>query len=137
MSLTLKLSLVAVTLVLALGGVVFAFGTPQAPDVTGQPVASGVEASTLEVLPADQPPAMRDVAEDSLAEQGAAQNSPMSDIPVTEGAEVPEPDPSVPLAIEIPGCRCHSDDPKIVEEHSKYRMNQCAGCHAGQTPTGM
>ena len=54
-----------------------------------------------------------------------------------EGQIVPEPDPSVPLAIEIPGCVCHSDDPKIVEEHSEYRMNQCAGCHAGETPTGM
>ena len=48
----------------------------------------------------------------------------------------PPPDPSTPLAIEIPGCVCHSDDPKIVEEHSQYRMNQCMGCHAGQTPTG-
>ncbi len=52
------------------------------------------------------------------------------------GQPVPPPDPNAPLAVEIPGCRCHSDDPKIVEEHSTYRMNQCAGCHGGQTPTG-
>jgi len=52
------------------------------------------------------------------------------------GQAVPEPDPNAPLAIEIPGCTCHSDDPAIVERHSTYRMNQCAGCHGGQTPTG-
>lgn len=44
--------------------------------------------------------------------------------------------PSGPLAIEIPGCVCHSNDPKLVEEHSKYRMSQCAGCHNGGVPTG-
>ena len=52
---------------------------------------------------------------------------------VVEG-EVPPPDPSSPLAIEIPGCTCHSDDPEIVAEHEQYRMNQCAGCHMGGMP---
>ncbi|MBU4555839.1 MAG: hypothetical protein KJ747_03080 [Actinobacteria bacterium] len=47
---------------------------------------------------------------------------------------VPAPDPSSPLAIQIPGCVCHSDDPKLVEEHASYRMNQCFGCHAGGMP---
>lgn len=50
--------------------------------------------------------------------------------------QAPEADPRSPLAIEIPGCRCHSDDPKVVAEHARYRMNQCAGCHKGLTPTG-
>jgi hypothetical protein len=54
---------------------------------------------------------------------------------VVEG-EVPPPDPSSPLAIEIPGCTCHSDDPEIVAEHEQYRMNQCAGCHMGGMPMG-
>ena len=52
---------------------------------------------------------------------------------IVEG-EVPPPDPSSPLAIEIPGCVCHSDDPKVVEEHAGYRMNQCFGCHADGMP---
>jgi hypothetical protein len=43
--------------------------------------------------------------------------------------------PRAPLAIEIPGCVCHSDDPQVVSEHAAYRMNECAGCHAGETPT--
>lgn len=50
--------------------------------------------------------------------------------------QVPAPDPNAPLAVEIPGCVCHSDDPQLVEEHATYRMNQCAGCHAGGVPTG-
>ena len=43
---------------------------------------------------------------------------------------------SSPLAIEIPGCMCHSDDPDVVAEHEQYRMNQCAGCHMGGTLGG-
>lgn len=81
---------VVVTLLLVAGGVMYAFGTPQAPTAT---------------------------------------------VPLSEEQEVPAPDPNSPFAIQIPGCVCHSDDPKIVEEHSQYRMNQCAGCHAGETPT--
>jgi hypothetical protein len=49
-------------------------------------------------------------------------------------AEAPEADPSSPLAIEIPGCVCHSDDPAEVKRHAEYRMNQCAGCHMGGAP---
>lgn len=45
--------------------------------------------------------------------------------------EVPPPDPNSPLHTDIPGCTCHSKDPKIVEEHASYRMNQCFGCHEG------
>ncbi len=47
----------------------------------------------------------------------------------TPTREVPPPDPNSPLARNIPGCVCHSDDPKVVEEHAAYRMNQCFGCH--------
>ncbi len=49
-------------------------------------------------------------------------------------AEVPPPEADSPLAIEVPGCVCHSDDPAVVEEHSRFRMNQCFGCHAGGMP---
>jgi hypothetical protein len=45
--------------------------------------------------------------------------------------DVPAPDPASPLAIQIPGCVCHSDDPDIIAEHETYRMNQCVGCHVG------
>lgn len=109
----MKRTLIIVAVVLStfivVGGFAFAFGTPQAPDVAAPAPASGAPAQ-------------------SSAAPSGADGQP---------AEVPAPDPNAPLAIEIPGCVCHSDDPKIVEEHSKYRMNQCAGCHAGETPTGM
>ncbi len=49
----------------------------------------------------------------------------------TSGAAAPD---DSPLAIQIPGCVCHSDDPQLVEEHATYRMNECFGCHADGTP---
>lgn len=61
------------------------------------------------------------------------QNTEEAEAPSSQQA--PEPDPSSPLAIQIPGCVCHSDDPVLVKEHESYRMNQCAGCHAGGVPT--
>ena len=42
--------------------------------------------------------------------------------------------PTGPLAIEIPGCVCHSDDPQLVAEHATYRMSQCFDCHQGGMP---
>lgn len=44
------------------------------------------------------------------------------------------PEESDPLAIEIPGCVCHSDDPDVVAEHATYRMSECFGCHQGGVP---
>jgi hypothetical protein len=105
--LVVTLSVVAL---LALGViVVFAFGTPQAPEGF-TPVT---DAST------SIPP----MGEAAMAEES----------PVATG-EVPAPDPNSPLALEIPGCVCHSDDPQLVEDHASYRMNQCFGCHAGGMP---
>jgi len=84
----------------------------------------------------DSAPTQTTVPEDSSPPEGA---DPPGGVPqmgeIVEG-EVPPPDPSSPLAIEIPGCKCHSDDPEIVAEHEQYRMNQCAGCHMGGTPMG-
>lgn len=54
--------------------------------------------------------------------------------PIAQSAVVPEADPSSPLAIQVPGCVCHSDDPAVVEEHAQYRMNQCFGCHSEGVP---
>ena len=41
---------------------------------------------------------------------------------------------SAPFAVQIPGCTCHSDDPAVVEEHSRYRISECRSCHNGDTP---
>jgi hypothetical protein len=41
---------------------------------------------------------------------------------------------SDPLAVEIPGCVCHSDDPQVVEAHATYRMSECFDCHQGGMP---
>jgi hypothetical protein len=101
------------------GGVLYAFGTPQAPQPM-QAAPAGQQAPQAATVAAGE------ATGDTPAEQTAG----------TADGEVPPPDPSVPLAIEIPGCVCHSDDPEIVEEHATYRMNQCAGCHAGAVPTG-
>lgn len=38
------------------------------------------------------------------------------------------------LAVEIPGCVCHSDDPAVVAEHASYRMSQCFECHQSGMP---
>jgi Fe-S-cluster-containing hydrogenase component 2 len=61
---------------------------------------------------------------------GTPQSAP--DSAVTPGAPVSAA--SAPLAIEIPGCVCHSDDPQVVAEHAQYRMNECASCHADDVP---
>ncbi|MDO8846917.1 MAG: hypothetical protein Q7W51_00815 [Coriobacteriia bacterium] len=50
------------------------------------------------------------------------------------GGLVPTQDEkSDPLAIEIPGCVCHSDDPDVAAEHATYRMSECFGCHQDGT----
>lgn len=110
---TRVLAITLAVVALLLGGMVvmYAFGTPQA----------------------GSPPVAR--ADAGLA--GAADAAGMPGVTgsvVATGAAVPEPDPSTPLAIEIPGCVCHSDDPQLVEEHAQYRMNQCFGCHADGMP---
>lgn len=94
--------LVVLALLLATGGYLYAFGTPQAPRGS----AAGAVAST----------------------GGAPANGTEVDIPA--------PDPASPLAVQIPGCVCHSDDPALVEQHASYRMNQCVGCHADGVPEG-
>lgn len=71
-------------------------------------------------------------AQPSQAGTSAQDSRPSQD--VAEADEAPAD--SSPLAIEIPGCVCHSDDPEVVTEHAAYRMSQCAGCHEGSTPTG-
>ncbi|MDP2183349.1 MAG: hypothetical protein Q8K99_12375 [Actinomycetota bacterium] len=90
--------LAVLALLLATGGYLYAFGTPQAP--------SGPAAG-------------------AVASAGAI------------AADVPAPDPNSPLAVQIPGCVCHSDDPELVQQHATYRMNQCVGCHAGGMPENM
>lgn len=54
--------------------------------------------------------------------------------PVDAAEAVSPASTSGPLAIEVPGCVCHSDDPQVVAEHATYRMSQCFDCHRGGTP---
>lgn len=127
----LVVGLAVIALLLGAIGVLYAYGTPQAgstaiPDPAAAPAGQWAEVADEDPGAAggaggEAPPA---------SEQPATSESPAS------RGEVPEPDPNSPLAISIPGCKCHSDDPKLVKEHEGYRMNQCAGCHAGQVPTG-
>jgi len=99
--------------------VVFAFGTPQSPRTSEIPSAGA--GSSPGPAPAS-------------SAESASGGSGHGDVGEVTTGTVPAPDPSSPLAIEIPGCVCHSDDPKIVEEHASYRMNQCFGCHSGPMP---
>jgi hypothetical protein len=110
----LVVKIVGITLaVLAAAGVVlYTFGTPQAQGTVAP--AAAVPTPTSPTGGA------------RMVSGGAARTTP----------RLIAPDPNVPLAIEIPGCRCHSKDPKLVKQHETYRMNQCAGCHAGGVPTG-
>lgn len=59
--------------------------------------------------------------------------APAGVAPAPAVADAPEGG-SDPLAVEIPGCVCHSDDPEIVAEHASYRMSQCFDCHQGGMP---
>ena len=36
------------------------------------------------------------------------------------------------FVLGIPGCRCHSDDPVLTEEHRNRRINECFGCQGGR-----
>ncbi len=109
--------------------VLFAYGTPQAPEV----VVPRASVSTLEPGAAAPGSEGEDVVvESGLPQQPEASGADMSGMSAADpGAKAPEADPASPLAIEIPGCVCHSDDPAEVERHAAYRMNQCAGCHMG------
>lgn len=117
---------VVLSLLIVAVGVLYAFGRPtSAPPLAP---ASAAEKQTAEKDAAARP--------DAAGAPGAS-GGPAADGAATAATgEAPPPDPSTPLAIEIPGCVCHSDDPKLVKEHEAYRMNQCVGCHAGGVPTG-
>jgi len=116
--------------VVGVGGVLYAFGTPTQAASSAQLDGQSARAER----PSEDP--AQGLSEPAAEESPAPEPSPETASESPAGRSVPAPDPSVPLAIEIPGCVCHSDDPKIVEEHAEYRMNQCAGCHAGEVPTG-
>ncbi|GAB4279340.1 MAG: hypothetical protein Kow0056_12380 [Coriobacteriia bacterium] len=74
-----------------------------------------------------------DAASDQGASgDGAAGDSGSQRVPIPEGmmsgAGAPEGGVEMPL-IPIPGCKCHSDDPAVVEEHAQYTLSDCAKCH--------
>ncbi len=33
------------------------------------------------------------------------------------------------FVIPIPGCQCHSKDPRLTAQHTRRRMNECNKCH--------
>ena len=120
---TLLIATLIIGILAALGGIAYAFGTPQAPD-SANTAAESAPAATITQPQVSEP-------------EPAPEAGGMGDVPLpSPDAEAPPADPSSPFAIQIPGCVCHSDDPKVVKEHEQYRMNQCAGCHSGATPTG-
>ena len=93
---------------------VFALGKPMAPQAAPQTAASaGVGAAPTASAPTSTPASIT--------------ASP------AEGV-VPAEEPSGALAIEIPGCVCHSDDPQVVAEHATYRMSECFECHQDGMP---
>lgn len=119
------LLIVGITLavVAAASGVAYTVGVARISD----------SAAELGAEPAPTPaPASKPAAEP--ATQAAAPEEGTVSSAATQ--EVPPPDPNSPFAKDIPGCVCHSDDPKQVADHAVYRMNQCAGCHQGGVPTG-
>jgi hypothetical protein len=126
-------AVVIVVLVSAIG-VLYVFGTPQAPQVAYQQYADGATGSGAGA--ADPAPLQPDAARVAPADAGETSDPMAGGAKVDPNAKPPQADPNSPLAIEIPGCVCHSDDPKLVKQHAEYRMNQCAGCHLDGTPTG-
>lgn len=120
---TITIALAAIAILLTAFVVVYTFGTPQTPEYVAASEAATAPAPSATPVDITQPA------------DAAGQGQPPVGGEVVEG-EVPEPDPKVPLAIEIPGCKCHSDDPKLVKQHAKYRMNQCGGCHEGVPQLG-
>lgn len=121
------IALAVAVLVVGVLGVFWAFGTPQAPP----PVATDID-SVEGVAAAGGP----DSPDPGVPPSASGMPAMGGGDPSAIGKEAPPPDPNSPLAIQIPGCKCHSDDKKIVEEHASYRMNQCFGCHSGEAPTG-
>ena len=135
--LVIGLSIAAV--LIGLGLVFFAFGTPMAPEDNQAGVASSPGAAPASSTSSAKDGAVdssgategvSDAADPDSADDGSS-NTEASGVGEVISEEVPEADPNSPLAIQIPGCVCHSDDPDLVEEHAQYRMNQCFGCHAG------
>lgn len=105
---------VAVLVMAALVVAMFAFGKPMTPQAPPQAAAS-VEVVTPQT---DETP--------TVPAREAA--------PVVPAEESPAAQDSDPLAVQIPGCVCHSDDPAVVEEHASYRMSECFDCHGGGMP---
>ena len=118
-------------------GFVYAFGVPQQEGVAASPAAPSASVGPEPGKPGPDPLAQAPGPDQSADSDPAADAVDTAGSPkVPKGAVAPPADPSAPLAIQIPGCVCHSDDPKLVKQHAAYRMNQCAGCHVGGVPTG-
>lgn len=121
----LFVTLVAVSVLVGAAGLLYAFGTPQATAPSAPPASDGAAAASQPEAPASAgAPSPSGMGGPGVPAMGGGD-------PSARGKKAPPADPNSPLAIQIPGCVCHSDDPKLVEEHAGYRMNQCFGCHSG------
>ncbi|MDA3936072.1 MAG: hypothetical protein PF636_04290 [Actinomycetota bacterium] len=118
---TLGISLSVLAVVLTVGLVLYYFGAPQAPADAAPSATTAVSAD------ADPLADGEDSGATGTTSSGASAPGGASSLPT-------EAEDSSPLAIQIPGCVCHSDDPQLVEEHATYRMSECYGCHADGTP---
>lgn len=116
--------LVVMIVLVAAGGVLWAFGTPQAAPPPPAGATRGERGAGSGAPGGESATSSRGTGTGTMPAMGGGDPSAI-------GKEAPPPDPNSPLAIQIPGCTCHSDDPKLVEEHAEYRMNQCFGCHSG------
>lgn len=118
---TLGISLSILAVVLTVGLVLYFFGAPQAPADAAPSTATTNSADAGQLVDSEDSGATGTTSSGATAPGGAS-------------SETAEAEDSSPLAIQIPGCVCHSDDPQLVEEHATYRMSECFGCHADGTP---
>ena len=118
---TLGISLSVLAVALTVGLVLYFFGAPQAPADAAPSTATTTSAGVGQL----------NDGEDSGA---TGTTSSGASAPGEASFDAAEAGDTSPLAIQIPGCVCHSDDPQLVEEHATYRMSECFGCHADGTP---
>lgn len=124
-----------VVLAVAAAGLAYVSGLLRMSATQSELEAEGALPATAAPQPAQQ--AEAPAAGATETDPGAADSAGADGRkPVAPSLKAPPPDPNSPFAKDIPGCYCHSKDPKLVKQHEAYRMNQCSGCHRDGVPTG-
>jgi hypothetical protein len=122
--LTSPAAIVALLLLVFGAALLLFFGGPQQPARSASALSADPPPSNEEPGGAVGAPASAPSGTQSPEADGSGDTMPWEDAtgaPPEGGAEMP--------LIPIPGCRCHSDDPAVVEEHARYRLADCAECH--------